>query len=105
MNPYEKYVKSTYKKIPKEVKTFIEGLIGKEETRRLITNMRERRIIVLTGPMTSGKTTIKVILKALGYPFVVEDGEDAWIIHTSDTVPVQYTYDEVLEQLGIETKC
>lgn len=89
-----------YRGMPKNVKKFIIERLGVKETRNLILAMRCSKWIVITGPMTSGKTTIGDILKRLGYPYVI-DADFLRVIHTSSPLTDLREKNDIFESLGI----
>ncbi len=89
-----------YKGMPKNVKQFIDKLLGPKETKRLMAAIRLRDWIVITGPTTSGKTTIGDILKRLGYPYVI-DSDFLRIIRTSSPLDCLREKNDIFEELGI----
>ena len=95
-----------YEGMPKNVKKFLEDLIGKEETKRLLSFMRSRCVIMLVGPECSGKSTVAFILRRLGYPYVIDENGGGLVIHTSRNLAASCirrlkTYPEIIEELGI----
>lgn len=89
-----------YKGMPANVKKFIVDRLGKEETRNLMDAIRCSKWIVITGPTTSGKTTIGDILERIGYPYVID--EDFFrIIHTSSPLTALEDKNDIFESLGI----
>lgn len=95
-----------YDGMPKNVKKFLEDLIGKEETKRLLRFMRARHVIMLVGPECSGKSTVAFILRRLGYPYVIDENGGGLVIHTSRNLAASRTkrlktYREIAEELGI----
>lgn len=96
--------KCTYKKMPKNVKEFLTQLLGKEETRKLMNAIRMHRWIMITGPECSGKSTVVDILRALGYPFVIDDDGLGTVIRTSHRLTDLKPIYEILSELEIGTK-
>lgn len=95
----------TYKKMPKEVKAFLVDLLGKEEARKLMHAVRTRKWIMMVEPECSGKSTVRDILRALGYPFIIDDNGIGQVIHTSRKLTDLKPFDDILEELGIGSKC
>lgn len=89
-----------YKGMPKNVKKFITERLGAKETRNLLDAICRSKWIVITGPMTSGKSTIGDILKRLGYPYVI-DADFLVTIHTSSPLESLREKNEIFESLGI----
>lgn len=89
-----------YKGMPRNVKEFIIERLGKKEARELFDAIRLSKWIVITGPTTSGKTTIGDILKRLGYPYVI-DADFLRTIHTSSPLTELREKNDIFESLGI----
>lgn len=96
--------KCTYKKMPKEVKTFLQEVLGKDETRKLMQAIRTRSWVMLVGPECSGKSTIRDILYRIGYPYVIDDNGLGRVIHTSERLTDLKPIGDILEELGIGSK-
>lgn len=84
----------------KNVKEFIVERLGRKEARELFDAIRLSKWIVITGPTTSGKTTIGDILKRLGYPYVI-DSDSLRTIHTSSPLTELREKKDIFESLGI----
>lgn len=104
MSMYDLNLKYEYKKIPKKVKDFLTEVLGKEETRKLIQAINTHKWVILIGPECSGKSTVMLILRYLGYPFVIDDNGLGRVIHTSHTMTDLKPTDDILEELGIGRK-
>ena len=95
----------TYKKMPKKVKEFLTQLLGKEEVRKLMYAIRTDKWIMMVGPECSGKSTVFHILRALGYPCIVDENGLGMVIHTSQRLTDLKPIYDILEELGIGKKC
>ena len=104
MSKWEINWKSTYKKMPKEVRDFLKDLLGKQEFRKLMHAIQTNKWIMMVGPECSGKSTVCDILRALGYPFVIDDNGMGSVIHTSRKLMDLKPTDDILEELGIGSK-
>lgn len=91
---------NTYKGMPKNVKKFIKERLGPKETKRLFNAIYSTKWIVITGPMTSGKSTIGDILKKLGYPYVIDE-DFLKTIYTSSPLTDREDRNDIFESLGI----
>lgn len=96
--------KCTYKKMPKNVKEFLTELLGKDETKKLMHAIQTHTWIMMTGPECSGKSTVRDILYALGYPFVIDDNGLGRVIHTSDKLTDLKPIGDILEELRIGSR-
>lgn len=94
----------TYKKMPQNVEEFLTQLLGKNEMAKLIRTMQKHEWVMMIGPECSGKTTVVHILRALGYPFVIDENGLGNVIRTSHTLTDLKTNHAILEELGIEAK-
>lgn len=105
MGKYDVNLINNYSGMPKNVKHFIEKLIGKEETKKLMQGIKCHHFIMLVGPECSGKSTIAFILRRLGYPFVIDDNGWGMVIRTSQKISDQSSelksYHAIAEELGI----
>ncbi len=105
MGKYDINMINNYRGMPKKVKCFIEELIGKEETKKLMQGIKCHHFIMLVGPECSGKSTIAFILRRLGYPFVIDDNGLGMVIRTSQKIPdlsfELKPYHAIAEELGI----
>lgn len=101
MGIYDINWKCTYKKMPKEVRNFLKGLLGMDEYKKLMQSIKSHKWIMMVGPECSGKSTVRKILWALGYPFIIEDNGIGRVIHTSRKPSVLKDTDDILKELGI----
>lgn len=60
---------------------------------------------MMVGPECSGKSTVFHILRALGYPFIVDENGLGMVIHTSQRLTDLKPIYDILEELGIGKKC
>ena len=98
---YSYYIeKYGYKSMPKQVRKFIKERLGYKEMRELMGAIRREKWIVITGPTTSGKSTIGEILKKLGYPYVI-DADCLVTIHTTDPLKELREKTDIFQSLGI----
>lgn len=104
MSKYDINWKYTYKKMPKEVRDFLKHLLGMEEYKKLMDAIRGHKWIMMVGSECSGKSTVRDILWALGYPFIIDDNGIGQIIHTSHKLTDLKATDDILEELGIGRK-
>lgn len=104
MSKWEINWKCTYKKMPPQVKKFLEELLGKQETRKLMQAIRTHTWIMMVGPECSGKSTVVHILRALGYPFIIDDNGLGRVIHTSHKLTDLKPICDILEELEIGSK-
>lgn len=90
----------------KETKAFIFQTLGKKEGKKLIDAVHANFPIILDGPhYATGKTTIQVLLRSLGYDRVYVLNEGIKTIRAE--LPVSEPYrplNEVLESLGVDRK-
>lgn len=92
--------------ITPQIKEYLEERLGKRETRRLISFMKMGNYIMLTGPACTGKTTIRDILLAIGYPYVIDDAGLGRVIVCDNKINEDLKpQSEILSELGIEMKC
>ena len=93
-------------RLSKEVKEFMIQTLGKKEGKKLIDAVHANFPIILNGPhYATGKTTIQVLLRSLGYDRVYVLGEGIKTIRAEIPVPEPYQpLNEVLESLGIGRK-
>lgn len=96
--------KCTYTKMPKEIRDFLKQLLGKDEFRKLMQAIRTHTWVIMIGPECSGKSTVRDILRALGYPFVIDDNGLGRVICTSNKLTDLKPINEVLAGLGIDSK-
>lgn len=104
MGKYDVNWKYSYKKMPKNVADFLKELLGEKEFKRLKWAMQTHKCIMMVGPECSGKSTVMDILRALGYPFVVDDNGLGRVIHTSRKLTDLKPIGDILEELGIGSK-
>ena len=94
----------TYKMTPK-IKAYLIERLGKRETTRLLHFMKMGNYIMLTGPAATGKTTIREILLAIGYPYVIDDAGVGRVVECNNVLTGGHkSRSDILAELGIEMK-
>ena len=93
-----------YRKMPPQFRKYIRNFLGKEQYKNLMAAITLRRWIIMSGPECSGKSTVGSILKAIGYPYVLDEGDEAFIIHTAGKLTDLTSTHDILESLGIVVK-
>lgn len=96
--------KERHIKISPKVKEYLIATIGKKETSRMIFFIRSGSYIILTGPSCSAKSTIRYILVAIGYPYVIDDAGIGREVHTTEISGDLKPQSDIFEELGIEMK-
>ena len=96
--------KYSYKKMSPKVQQYLKDFLGKEQYKKLKIAISLRRWIIMSGSECSGKSTISSILKAIGYPYVLDEGDQAFIIHTPGTLTDLIPTRDILESLEIDSK-
>lgn len=92
--------------ITPQIKNYLIERLGKQEAKRLIHFMKMGNYIMLTGPACTGKTTIRDILLAIGYPYVIDDAGLGRVIECNIKINEDLKpQSDILSELGIETKC
>ena len=92
--------------ITPEIKKYLIERLGKQKTRQLIHFIKMGNYIMLTGPACTGKTTIRDILLAIGYPYVIDDAGLGRVIECNNEINEDLKpHSDILSELGIETKC
>lgn len=95
--------KPTYK-ITSKVKDYLVERLGKRETTRLLHFMKMGNYIMLTGPACTGKSTIREILLAIGYPYVIDDAGVGRVVNCNNVINESLKHrSDILSELGIET--
>ena len=107
--PFKRYKDSpiidweaTYTEMPPKVKEYLIATIGEKETKRLMYFMKNGNYIILTGPSCSAKTTIREILWAIGYPYVIDDAGIGRVVNTTTLSGDLKPRSNIFEELGIE---
>lgn len=96
--------KVTYKITPK-VKEYLVKRLGKRETTRLLHFMKMGNWIMLTGPACTGKSTIRDILLAVGYPYVIDDAGVGRVVECSNKINDDLKpRSDIFEELEIQTR-
>lgn len=91
--------------ITPQIKRYLVDRIGKRETGRLLHFMKMGNYIMLTGPSCTGKTTIREILLAIGYPYVVDDAGEGRVVICENKINGDLKpYGDIFAELGIEMK-
>lgn len=97
-------VEFSYKETPKAVQEYFFELLGKTEGKKLMSAMKQRKWIIISGPHTAtGKTTLCDVLRAIGYTHVVEE----WLtstIQVSEPLRNLRERSNIFESLGISAK-
>ena len=94
--------KPTYEITPK-VKEYLVERVGKRETTRLLHFMKMGNWIMLTGPACTGKSTIREILVAIGYPYVIDDAGVGRVVECNNKINGDLKHrSDILSELGIE---
>ena len=94
----------SYKKMPPQVRQYLKDFLGKEQYKKLMAAITLRRWIIMSGPECSGKSTVGSILKSIGYPYVLDEGDEAFIIHMAGKLTDLIATRDILESLGINSK-
>lgn len=96
--------KVTYKITPK-VKEYLVERLGKHETTRLLHFMKMGNWIMLTGPACTGKSTIRDILLAVGYPYVIDAAGVGRVVECSNKINDDLKpRSDIFEELEIQTR-
>lgn len=102
LDPKSEFLDCTCKKLPPKVKKYIAERCGKNGADRLDQVIRSRSWILLTGPDTTGKTTIRNILWSIGYPYVIDDNGLGRSIYACNVLQDIEPEDSIFERLEIE---
>ena len=102
LDPQRSFLECMCKKLPPKVKKYIAERCGKNGADRLDQVIRSRTWILLTGPDTTGKTTIRDILWAIGYPYVIDDNGLGRSICACNVLEYIEPEDSIFEKLEIE---
>lgn len=91
--------------ITPRIKQYLIKRIGKDETKKLLYFMKMGNYIMLTGPSTTGKTTIRDILLGIGYPYVIDDAGLGRVVECNIKINEDLKpRSDILSELGIEPK-
>lgn len=96
--------RTTYKITPK-VKEYLIDRLGKREATRLLHFMKMGNWIMLIGPACTGKSTIREILLAVGYPYVIDDAGVGRVVECNNKINGDLKHrSDIFEELEIPTK-
>lgn len=87
-----------------EIIDYFNELLGTETAKRLIWAIKNNAPIFVTGPrITTGKTTLVDVLRAIGYERIKEEWE-VITIPVYEPLPHLREKADIFEELGIEMK-
>ena len=89
--------------VTSEIKEYLVERLGNVEANKLLSYMNSGQYIMLTGPAATGKTTIREILLAIGYPYVIDENGVGGVIKCNNVMTGERKCRvEIFKELGID---
>lgn len=89
--------------VTSEIKEYLVERLGNVEANKLLSYMNSGQYIMLTGPAATGKTTIREILLAIGYPYVVDENGVGGVVKCNNVMTGKRKFrDDIFKELGID---